>query len=108
MEFEDCFLNCFTNQMEFYGNSVLLDPATAGAECTQFNGPSFQLDIPIRRLGSDFPFISPAKVQMHRIVRELCAFRSRLARVEMNRISREFNSFGLTKESNSEMAPKEK
>ena len=79
---------------EFSGNSVHLDPGRTGAECTQFPGNSIQLDIPIRRRGWNFPFTSPAKVQMHRIVRELCAFRTRLARVEMNRISREFRSFG--------------
>ena len=34
---------------------------------------------------------------MHRIFKELCAFRTRPARVQMNRISGEFRSFGLEK-----------
>ena len=85
------FLNTWT---EFYRDYVHLDPGQGRVECTQFLRNSLHLGIPIRRCGWNLLFRSPTKVQMHRIVQELCAFRTCSARVQMNIISGEFRSFG--------------
>ena len=87
----------FSKWTEFSGNSVHLDPGQTGVECTQFFGNSVHLDIgwACRR---QIPAASTNwYVQLNGISWELRAFRTRLARVQMNRISRGFHSFGSKK-----------